>query len=324
MLGPDPVSHGMDLDRLASLQPRFHGQTGLYEVWYLKANLVDADASAWLRYTVSSGPVADDVAELWAIVDRGGKVAAGKATWPLQALSLEDEPFSVKLPGGHLDADGCHGSVDRIDWDLAWEPEGRPFWHLPRWAYRLPAPKSKVVTPFPDLAVTGDLTLGGQTLTLDGVPGQMGHVWGSKHADAWAWAHSNRTDGLTWEALTAQPPVGPWTSPPVTVVLVRHQGRTIAFRNPLRTDGSFELGRYRFEGTRGGFRVTGEVTSQDRVAVTYTDPDGEQSVCHNTKRATSVLRLWEDGLLVGSWRDEGATAFEVGDRTVLAGTQVVL
>lgn len=314
----------MDRDRVSALRPRWQGQDGHYEVWYLKVNLLEADASAWLRYTLTAPEQGAPVAELWAIVDEAGGVTARKASWPVEQASLTGDPFEVQMPTGHLTPMGCQGDVSPVRWELSWEPSQGPLWHLPRWAYRLPMPKSKVATPFPDLAVTGTIEVAGRRLELEGAPGQMGHVWGAKHADAWAWAHSNRTDGLAWEAITVRPPVGPWTSPPVTVVLVRYQGRTLTFRNPLRTRGGFDLDGYRFEASGGGFRVAGQVASEARSAVTYTDPDGEQSICHNTKRATSELRLWRKGTLVGSWRDEGATAFEVGDREVLAGTEVVL
>ncbi len=311
-------------DRLEALRPRWRGQSGFYEVWYLKANLVEAQASAWLRYTLTALDAGQAVAELWAIVDQAGSVTPRKASWPIDRLTMIGEPFGVEVPGGRLDADGARGWVDPIGWELAWQATGEPFWHLPRWAYRLPAPKSKVATPCPDLHVSGTIQVDQEQLVLEAAPGQLGHVWGDKHADTWAWAHGNRVDGLAWEAITAQPPVGPWTSPPVTVVLVRHEGQTIAFRNVLRNRGAFELDRYRFDASTRGFRVAGEITSDHRVAVRYTDPDGEASHCHNTKRATSELRLWEDGALVGSWRDDGATAFEVGSREADPGTEVVL
>lgn len=311
-------------DRLEALRPRWHGQPGFYEVWYLKVNLVQAEASAWLRYTVTASGTGDAVANLWAIVDQAGTVSARKAAWPIDRLTTTGDPFGVELPGGRLDGHGCQGWVDPIGWDLAWQANGEPFWHLPGWAYRLPAPKSKVTTPFPDLRVSGTIQVGQEQLVLEGAPGQLGHVWGTKHADAWAWAHGNRVDGLAWEAITVRPPVGWLTSPPVTVVLVRHEGRTIAFRNVLRNRGGFELDRYRFDANTRGFQVAGEVTSDHRVAVRYTDPDGEASVCHNTKRATSELRLWEKGALVGSWKDPGATAFEVGARKADPATEVVL
>ena len=51
----------------------------------------------------------------------------------------------------------------------------------------------------PDLAITGTVRVEGRELVLDGARGGQAHLWGSKHAARWAWAHANDLRGLDGE-----------------------------------------------------------------------------------------------------------------------------
>ncbi len=294
-------------------RPRWDGRRGRYEAYYVKA--VQGDASAWLRYTILAPVDGEAVAQVWAIVDDRGRKSAGKATHPVRGLRLGKDGFSFETPAGRLDGDGCRGEAGPVRWRLSWEPTKYSFRHLPRPMYHMPLPRTKVNTPNPDLRVTGTVEVEGRTFRLEGAPGQQGHVWGTKHALAWAWSHCN-TGPVVWEALTAQVPLGSRPSPPLTTVLVRHEGRTLAFRVLWRAKTRFDLDGYEFRARRGRWTVEGEVEAKPGLlgCVTYTDPDGEPAYCHNTKRASSLLRLHRDGNLVGEWRDAGGTAYEVGLR----------
>ena len=48
-----------------------------------------------------------------------------------------------------------------------------------------------LVLPHADVAVDGHGGFGGRELTLDGARGGQAHLWGSKHANRWAWVHCN-------------------------------------------------------------------------------------------------------------------------------------
>lgn len=305
-------------------RPAWQGQPGRYEVWYLKLNALEADTSAWLRYTLTARPDGGGVAELWAIVDRAGQVRAGKATCPLAELVLHDDPFAVEHPDGRLSLDEATGSAGPIAWALSWQPSQRGWRHLPGWTARLPFPRSQVTTPHPDLRIDGWLEVDGQRLILEGAPGQQGHVWGREHARAWAWAHGNAVEGLAWEALSARVDVLGRPSPAATVVLARHAGTELAFRNVLVNRASFQVGAFSFEARAGGYRIQGTVEGGRPVAVAYQDPDGTELWCHNTKRAASTVELHHRGERLGRWEDPGATALEVGQRERQVGTEAVL
>ena len=56
--------------------------------------------------------------------------------------------------------------------------------------------KTILVLPHPDLAVSGVVRLPGRELRLEGARGGQAHLWGTKHAGRWAWAHANDFAGL--------------------------------------------------------------------------------------------------------------------------------
>lgn len=307
---------GAAVERLNA--PAWDGDAPFYEDWYAKANVPEEDASVWVRYTLRAPHGSPAEATVWAIVDRAGEKDAGKARVGTDELALEGAPFRFETPHGDLGSTACGGDLGSIRWEMSWEPTPYAFWELPGWAYELPDVFSKTVTPNPDLAMHGRVDVGGTELGLEGAPGQQGHVWGLKHADAWAWAHANAGDGPVWAAVAARKAVGRLGAPTVATVLLRHEGETLAFRNPLVNRASFGTDGLEFQATSLKHRVRGHVEPADLARIAYTDPDGETAWCHNTKRATGELVLERRGLTgwreVGRWREEGVTAFEVGLR----------
>lgn len=314
-------------DRLNA--PAWDGGSPFFEDWYLKANLLDQEASVWVRYTLRA-PV-DQAAEatVWAIVDLPKDTIAATRTVEADELELEGDPFAFSTPHGDLTSAACGGDVGPMRWELAWEPTPYAFWGLPRWGYELPAAVTKTVTPNPDLSVVGHVEVADRTLSLDGAPGQQGHVWGRKHADGWAWAHSNAGEGPVWEVLAARSEVLGRSTPSVSTVLLRRAERTLAFRNVLVNQASFGAEGLSFTARSLKHRVRGRVTPGGLHRVTYVDPDGQRAFCHNTKQATSWLVLEERGLTgwreVDRWEDRaGTTAFEVGLREPIGDAEVVL
>jgi hypothetical protein len=55
------------------------------------------------------------------------------------------------------------------------------------------------VLPHPDLAVTGTVRFAAASWSLDGARGGQAHLWGSKHASRWTWAHANDLRSLDGE-----------------------------------------------------------------------------------------------------------------------------
>jgi len=311
-------------------------QRGRYEVWFLKLNHRASGTALWLRYTLLS-PVdgkGDPVAEVWGIFfdarDPKRNLAI-KETLPAASAQIGRGPFSVRIGESELTNTTARGvlcrGADEIRWDLRWDPNPETFEPFPiEGMYRAPIPKTKWNSPNLDVRVRGAFGVHGETYPCDGEPGQQSHLWGTKSADQWAWAHCNAFEegGAVFEGLSARIRLGPVKLPSLTVLHLRSEGEVHLFNSVLQllTNKSIAgLERWAFSGENDRYRLHGTVTANlaDFVGVKYTDPDGEPLYCHNTKVASCDLALEEP--TGGAWypiqklTSRGTTAFEWVSRT---------
>src|SRR5205823_13558075 len=96
---------------------------------------------------------------------------------------------------------------------------------------------TKPYSPNVDTAVSGTLRLDGREVEVRDAPAQQGHLTGSRHARRWAWAHCARfeEEDAVVHALTAQGRRGPLTTPYLTSVGLRWEGRWIRLTKVSRT-----------------------------------------------------------------------------------------
>jgi hypothetical protein len=232
-------------------------------------------------------------------------IAAGPSGAEAGAAALE--------PGG--DRDGVsikpgesRGAValreHRIAWDFTFSGEARAMVPFPSEAfYSGPFPKSKLVTPYPDLRFAGEVTVDGERWSIDGWRGMQGHNWGRGHADLYAWCQANVWEedaDFVLEGLSARVRIGPVLSPLTTLVSVRHRGVDYAFNRPLdlvRATGDVGLRRWSFSATGKHARIEGVVDAEtdDLVGLYYPNPDGAMTYCLNTKLARARVRFEADG-----------------------------
>jgi hypothetical protein len=188
--------------------------------------------------------------------------------------------------------------------------------------------------PHADLSVDGTLTLPGEVLSLSGARGGQAHLWGSKHANSWAWVHCNE-----FSTADGEPAAGAFVDAvsvyvsrfgrevgPNTPVVGRVDGRDFCSTSPRRVltnRSTFALTGWRFEATDGSRRLIGEVDApRDQLAgVTYHDPDGELAYCYNGETASMRLHVYERARRVGGWAHRGTlysggrAHFEYAQRT---------
>ncbi|MBM4319573.1 MAG: hypothetical protein FJ125_06360 [Deltaproteobacteria bacterium] len=310
---------------------------GHYEVWYLKLNLVEQQLAFWLRYTITAPRqhLGDPVAELWAIAFDGrdpGRHEAYKEGFAPSPASLADEHDRriLRVGAAELTHDGCRGSLGDgglargISWELAFAGEGEPLRHFPHEAlYRLPLPRTKLCAPRLSMTVQGTIRWRGEEHRFSGVHGHQAHIWGSQHAEEWAWA--NCTDfpgapGAVLEALTARIALGPVVSPRLTLAVLRLDGREHRFdamAGWLTQRSRYDLEGWHLVASQDGSRIEVRIRNrlEQTVGVTYRDPDASTRVCHNSKLADVTVDLFRRSF--GLWwherrlESQGRTAFEV-------------
>jgi hypothetical protein len=277
--------------------------TGHYEVWYLTLNHVASRTGFWIRYTLES-PLpghGEPYAQLWfAAFDHAdpSRTFALNRKFPIAAMRAEAAPFALDIGDGarltHGSASGAiAGAGHEARWSLTWLPADRTYRQLPDVIYRTRFGDTKVLTPNLDVPIRGTIDIDGRHLVLDGEPGGQTHLWGRKHAHAWAWGHCNAFEGhrgAALEALTVRLKRRGVVTPPLTVLGLRLDGEELAwnqFHHTPFTRGHFGTGSYRFSAIAPDARLEGEYTCrpEDLVLTEYTDPDGEPSYCANTEVA---------------------------------------
>jgi len=299
---------------------RWSGAPGHYEVWYVSLTDRGSGCGAWLRFTLLA-PAAErsdaPTCALWLMAMDPADPSANlgrKRTFPIAELRATAAPFGLELAGASLSDHGSTGAFDDVRWDLRWTPTLGAYHHVHPLLSAVGAARTELVLPHPDLAIEGTLELRGRTLELAGTRGGQAHLWGSKHARRWAWAHCNDfesagggraaetfIDGVSVVVPRLGREVGPSTP-----VVGRVLGRDLESISPLRVLANasrFTATSWSFTARAGDLRVTGEVDARrdDLVGVTYEDPDGERAYCYNSEVATMRLHVWERPRRAAAW-----------------------
>jgi len=257
---------------------RWDGRPGWYEVWYLIVA-----GRFWLRYTVHvpSDPDADGEAALW-LASFDGHPSARKDVFPLEAFGTPASGWPLELGPAAL----ADGRATGPGFDLELRSLASPFDPLPP-AVR-PLARTRLLVAQPVVEVSGTI----EGVELDRALGTQAHVFGTRHAERFGWAHAGACDGSHVELLTAKAKGLP----------------ELSFRGGRLVRAALEPELWRI----GGYRV--EADPADFLGVTYRDPDGTPLYCYHSERA----RLFWPG------RGTVEAAFEFASRAKLPGWPISL
>jgi hypothetical protein len=318
---------------------QWDGGPGHYEVYYLSATDRGSGCGLWIRYTMVSPLDGEATCSLWlmAMDPRDGTLVGRKHTRPASELAATADPFELRIGDSVLTDRGMTGAFEDCRWDLRWEPGVPPAEHVHPFLRRAKIAKTVLVLPHPAFEVEGTVAFDGRTLELEGARGGQAHLWGSKHAARWAWAHCNDLEGLDGEprpdawidGVSVFVPRFGREIGPNTPVVGRFAGQDFASTSPLRVtrnESRFGLTSWRFEAVDGDRKLVVDVDAprEQLVGVTYHDPDGDLAYCYNSETASMHVRVWQrDRSLAEGWRvlDElvapGRAHFEYAQREPL-------
>ncbi len=308
-------------------------RAGHYEAWYLTFNHAPSRAGFWIRYTLEAPRGRAPCAQVWFAAfdaEDPARTVALNRTYPVADLHLHAAPFEVRVGPSVLRHDAARGDIEggghHVRWDLHWDAGSATHRHLPDLVYRTRFADTRVLSPNPRITLDGTVEVDGHRYDLGAEPGGQTHLWGRKHAHAWAWgrcsAFSEGGNGFV-EALTVRVRRAGLVLPPVTLLTVHLDGAELRFtslRSALRSRGRFGTGRYAFTAESAAARIAGEFscTPERMVQAEYADPDGARCFCSNTEigdLTLTVLRraaggAWEERRLVA----QGTAHFEVAGR----------
>jgi hypothetical protein len=338
-------------ERWNSLQ--WNGRPGHYEVYYLTFTDARSGVGFWIRYTmVAPLPGTGDApsCSLWFLAmdptDPSRNVGE-KVSFPISDLSATQEPFALRIGDASLTDRGMGGAIEtdgkRFSWDLEWTPRLPAYGHVHPLLRRARIAKTILFLPHPDLEISGVVELDGRKIDVDRARGGQAHLWGSKHASRWAWAHCNDFSGAEGaprdetfvDGVSVFVPRFGRELGPNTPVVARVAGQDLLSTSPLavtRNKSSFDLTSWRFEARAAHRRVIGTVTArrEDLVGVTYHDPDGELAYCYNTEIADMRLEVLARSGPASGWskRDElvceRRAHFEYAQREPVEGVELKL
>jgi hypothetical protein len=310
---------------------QWDGSDGHYEVYYLSATDRASRCGLWIRYTmVAPEPgVGEATCSLWfmAMDPERGTVIGRKRSWPVASLVATTDPFELRIGDATLTDGGMSGGFDDVSWDLTWAshlPAAEPVHPLLR---RAKLAKTVLTIPHPDVEAEGTVRFGDRELTVERMSGGQAHLWGSKHAARWAWAHCNDLETLDGEprpdtfidGVSVFVPRFGREIGPNTPLVGRFGGQDFRSIGPLqvtRNDSHFDLTSWRVEARAGDRRVVADVDAdRDQLAgVTYHDPDGDLAYCYNSETASMRVRVWEKDRPVEELVAPGRAHFEYAQR----------
>jgi hypothetical protein len=205
----------------AARWPGVAADRGHYESYYLRAVDPTGRRGVWIRYTVAVAPGGPPAGQLWftffdrsAPAPRAVRVDAGTATTgPDGWIRFGDSTFG---PAG---ADGeARSPAGSVSWSLRCRDGETRLEHLRRdWMYRARPPRTKLLSLSPSALFDGTLEVDGETISLDGWRGMVGHNWGEQHAAQWIWLHGLGFEGAapgTWlDLAVGRVRLGPVATP---------------------------------------------------------------------------------------------------------------
>ena len=285
---------------------RWQRQPGHYEVWYMTLNHRASETGFWIRYTLEAPYHGTPYAQLWfACFDarEPARAFAFNRKFPIDALAHTAEPFELRIGDAVLSHGAARGKLSgaghTAEWDLAWAPPQDTHYDLPRWIYGAGFADTKKLTPALNAAFRGRIIVDGRTLELAAEPGGQTHLWGRKHAHAWAWSHCNGFDGhpnIALETLTVRLRKKGVVLPPLSLLSLYLEGEAHHFRELHETPlvrGHWDTASYRLVARSLKLKLEIEYSCKpdEMVLTPYVDPDGDPAFCANTEIADCRLLL---------------------------------
>ncbi len=286
-------------------------KAGHYESFFQRANHPSRPLAFWIRYTIFSpaGRPEEALGELWAVYFDGetGQHVVVKKEVPFGQCEFSRSGFSVRVADASLGPGTLKGSAasggQAISWDLRFAGASGPLFLLPRYAYEIGFPKAKTLVGLPMAVYGGSLMVNGREIPVGEWVGSQNHNWGSKHTDHYAWGQvagfDSHPDSFL-EAATAQVRLGPFWTPPMTLLVLRHRGEEIALNSLMKSamaKGIFRYFAWEFRSETGRVTVSGTIKAPPEafVGLSYANPPGGTKHCLNTKLASCELELVRRG-----------------------------
>jgi len=315
----------------ANLRRGIDDPRGTYEVWYLTFNHAPTGQGFWLRFVIEQPDHGPGRGELWfARFDPKDPGRTFGVHRRFSSYGSSDAPFWISIGTSELAHDRSRGDFEgdghTIEWDLRWQPAVRSLPFMPDLAYTFGIGETQVTSPNPQVPMTGFLVIDGERLALERATLGQTHVFGTRHAHSWVWAHCadfEDAPGAHLELIAPRLNRRGVTLPPFVMMTLDLDGTRHhfnQFRHIVRNRATWSTTHVEFSARSALWKLDGELscTPEQMVNAPYYDPDGTELYCANTEigdaRVTVSRRTplgWQEVRLLES---HGLAHFEVGSR----------
>ena len=295
--------------------PRWRGQAGFFEIWFVVVFDPARRRAWWLRYTTFAPPVGPRRATVWAAVfDANSQQSiAGKTIVPIERYDGgAGDAFGISIDTATLGQGMCRGAVDtngrRLAWNLTFTPAATAAVRGPAWLDRLPSP-THVAHANSEILFDGWVALDDERTALHAAPGVQKHIWGTRRVEELFWIycpHFLEAPDAAFEASSVRLRQG--RPPRVTPLWLRAQGTEYGwwsvpglFRNRVVPAGP---GRLRADATCGDTRIIAEAACHPAslVGYVYRDPSGKDLHVAQSDVATCMVEIRTRTHRFAPWR----------------------
>lgn len=309
--------------------PALDQAQGHYESFYLKAAAPTGGRALWIRHTVHKRPGAVPTASVWfTLFDAEGPgPRAAKAQFGAESLSRPEDAY-VRVGETEIGPGRARGriSTERLDaeWDLRFTDRHESFHHLPsERMYSGRLPRTKLLSPHPGALWSGTVTVDGESFSVEGWPGMIGHNWGSEHAERWIWIHGAEFEGGEpgdyIDVSAGRIKLGPFRTPWIangSLVVGGEQYRLGGLGRTYGTEIDAEPTGCEFVIAGKGVTLRGKVEAarESFVGWIYSDPDGGEHNAVNCSIADLEMRVERPSHRHVHLAVRAAAAYELGMR----------
>jgi hypothetical protein len=275
---------------------------GFYEAYYIQCNDPVTGMAWWFRYSlmIPMSGRGTPYCALWAVqFDQSGTRGpiAMKHVFPISHYRFEKERFILYIEDGFVTNSHATGKIRHgdksLEWDIQWTPVDNCFVHYPKILYRLPFPRTKVVSPHWATTGGGFIRWNDGEFYMSDALIHVGHVWGASHSKRWVWVHTHgfeENPTAVFEGLWV-PIAGSFG---MTMCWFQMDGKMSRFTNfgkLWRPDGFLASNRWPLKLEDGVFKLDGSVVVEPSLmaGLTYHDPTGDRRYCYNSKVSTVNL-----------------------------------
>jgi hypothetical protein len=185
-------------------------------------------------------------------------------------------------------------------------------------------PKAKALVGFPMAVFNGNLVVNDQEVPVQDWVGSENHNWGSGHTDHYAWGQVAGFDNSPQsflELATARLRIGPFWTPYMTLMVLRHNGKEYRLNSLMRSfraKASIDYFRWKFSSEDATIAMDGTISAsaEDFVGLKYYNPPGGVKHCLNTKIASCRLTIRRKN-------ERGAAPVEVLETTSRAAFEIL-